>query len=129
MDLSQATEPEKQEMAQQIKTFKTHAQLIATGDYYRLTDPFQPGPFTAWAIVSQDRKEALVSLVSGSTHAAQPFWALHLKGLDPDLDYHISGDSVVYPGDALMSAGYPIDLGPGDYRSLQLYFTAIQEKG
>jgi alpha-galactosidase len=123
MDLSQATEAEKQEMAQQIKTFKAHAQLIANGDYYRLTDPFQPGPFTAWAIVSPDKREALVSVVSGSTHAAQPFWALHLRGLDPALDYRWGEN--IYPGDGLMAAGLPIDLGPGDYQSQQFYFTAI----
>jgi hypothetical protein len=62
-------------------------------------------------------------VVSGSTHAAQPFWALHLRGLDPALDYRWGEN--IYPGDGLMAAGLPIDLGPGDYQSQQFYFTAI----
>ena len=37
----------------------------------------------AWAHVSADKREALVSLVTGSTTAALPFIVLRLRGLDP----------------------------------------------
>jgi alpha-galactosidase len=74
--------------------------------------------------VSQDRREALVSLVTGSAQALPPFWVLKLKGLDPDLRYQVSGDPETYPGDVLMEAGYPVPVLLGDYQSLQLYLHA-----
>ena len=80
------------------------------------------GPFTAWAHVAQDRRRALVSLVSGTTQAAPPFLTLRLKGLDPSLRYRVNGaDS--YPGDALMEAGYPLPM-LGEYQSLRLWLRA-----
>ena len=39
-------------------TFKKPPHLLQTGDYYRLTSPFQEGPYTAWAHVSPDGREA-----------------------------------------------------------------------
>jgi alpha-galactosidase len=126
MDLTKLTKEEREQVARQTETFKAHYALIQQGDYYRLTDPFRDTPFTAWAHVSQDRREALVSIVLGSTRAALPFLNLRLRGLDPSLDYRIEGDDALYSGDVLMQAGYPLPLRQGDYQSIQLYLTAEQ---
>ena len=85
MDLGRCSREEKETVREQVETYKRRAALIAGGDYYRLTDPFQDPPFTAWAIVASDKREALVSLVTGSARAAQPFPVLRLRGLDPAL--------------------------------------------
>ena len=108
----------------QTAFFKEHYDLIQQGDYYRLTDPFQNGPYTAWEQVAPDRREALVSLVSTEVHAAAPFRVLRLKGLDPQLTYQVNGGTS-YPGDVLMNAGYPLPVFHGDYQSLQLYLRAV----
>jgi alpha-galactosidase len=123
MDMSKATQEDKEAVVQQVKTYKQHWELIQTGDYYRLTDPFQAGPYTAWAHVSQDRKQALVSLVTGTIHAAPPFTTLRLKGLDPALRYRVNGEES-YPGDVLMQVGYPVPMMLNDYQSFQLYLKA-----
>ena len=124
MDPNQTTPEEREAIKQQIAFFKEHYDLIQQGDYYRLTDPFTDGPYTAWEQVAPDRREALVSLVSGTIHAAAPFLTLRLKGLDPQLTYQVNGGTS-YPGDVLMNAGYPLPVFHGDYQSLQLYLRAL----
>jgi alpha-galactosidase len=124
MDLSRATAEEKEILRAQIQQFKEHWELLQWGDYYRLSDPFQNGPYTAWAQVSGDRRQALVSLVTGTIHAAPPFLSLRLKGLDPTLRYHVNGSEETYAGDELMLAGYPLPLPQDDYQSLQFYLEA-----
>ncbi|MDE6880241.1 MAG: GH36 C-terminal domain-containing protein, partial [Oscillospiraceae bacterium] len=92
-------------------------------DYYRLSDPFQDGPYTAWEHVSPDRREALVSLVTGPAHGAPPFRTLRLKGLHPSLRYRVNGEGS-WPGDVLMQAGWPLPILLGDYQALQLHLEA-----
>lgn len=124
MDLSKCSEEDKETIRRQTAFFKEHYDLIQQGDYYRLTDPFRGGLYHAWEQVSADRREALVSVVTGSTCAAQAFAALRLKGLDPALRYRINGGEACYGGDVLMSAGYPLPMLMGDYQSLQLCLEA-----
>jgi alpha-galactosidase len=123
MDLGTLTPAEKQEVAQQIKTFRQHADLIRQGDYYRLSSPYGDHNYTAWIHVSPDRREALVSVVTATIHAAPPFRILQLRGLDPKAHYRVNGDQV-YPGDVLMEAGYPLPFLLDDYQSVQLYLEA-----
>ena len=124
MDLNETTPEEREIIKGQVAFFKAHYDLIQRGDYYRLTDPFREGPCAAWEQVSPDRREALVSLVTGSAHAAPPFSVLRLKGLDPCLTYQINGQGA-YPGDVLMEAGWPLPMLQGDYQSMQLYLSAV----
>ena len=124
LDPNKTTPEEREVIKQQVAFFKEHYDLIQLGDYYRLTDPFANGPYTAWEQVSPDRREALVSLVTTSLQAAAPFRTLRLKGLDPALTYRVNGQEA-YPGDMLMNAGYPLPMFQGDYQSLQLYLSAV----
>ena len=123
MDLGRCTPEERETVKKQTAFFKAHYDLIQKGDYYRLSDPFKD-PCTAWEQVSEDRREALVSIVCGPTQAAVPFRSLRLKGLDPALCYAVNGEGA-YPGDVLMYAGWPLPIPRGDYQSLQLYLTAL----
>ena len=126
LDLSKCTPEEKEGIRRQIETYKKRWKLLHQGDYYRLTDPFRDGPYTAWEQVSPDRREALVSVVTGSTRAAQPFRVLKLKGLDPAARYRVNGGDC-WDGGALMHAGYPLPPLTGDYRAVQLYIAAVDE--
>ena len=123
MDLSRCTQEEKETAKRQTAFFKEHYDLIQDGDYYRLSDPFQNGPYTAWEHVSHDRKEALASLVTGPSRGAPPFLALRFKGLDPNLRYRVNGEGG-WPGDVLMQVGYPLPVLQGDYQALQFYLEA-----
>ncbi len=58
---------EKEEVKEQVKKFKQYAPLIQRGDYYRLSSP-QKDEFGAWAFVSEDQSEALISIVMLKQH-------------------------------------------------------------
>lgn len=122
MDLNETTQEEKQMIREQVAFFKEHYDLIQNGDYYRLTPP--GGSFTAWEQVSQDKREALISVVYGPAHSSPPFRILRLKGLDSRAHYQIGGQGV-YSGEALMNGGWLLPLPFGEYPALQLYLRAV----
>lgn len=125
MDLGKCTAKEKETIRRQIETYQTHYDLLRQGDYYRLSNPFANDLFTAWAHVSPDKQEALVSLVTGSVRPATPFFRLYLKGLDPALQYQVNHGDKLYRGSTLMQAGYPLPAIQKDYQAVQLYLKAI----
>jgi alpha-galactosidase len=124
MDPAQITPEEREVILRQTAFFKEHQALLHQGDYYRLSDPFQNGPYTAWEQVSPDQRESLVSVVSGPIQGGPPCRSLRLKGLNPDFYYQVNGQGR-YPGSALMEVGWPLPLPWGDYQSWQFYLTAL----
>ena len=123
MDLGTLDQQEKELVIRQVQDYKESYELIQTGDYYRLTAPSPDGPPTAWLHVAPDRRTALLCLVSGQVHAALPFRRLRLSGLDPALEYWVTGDDTPWPGDVLMQAGYPLPM-LGEYQCLRLWLRA-----
>ena len=129
LDLGKCTDEERETVRQQIAAYKKHWRLIREGDYYRLTDPWRKGPYTAWEQVSADGRQALVSVVMGPCRATPPFLAVRLRGLDPGLTYRVDGPdgTETYPGDLLMNAGWPLPVWmvAGDYKGTQIYLEAM----
>lgn len=125
MDLGRCTDAQKAEIRRQVETYKAHYDLICHGAYYRLNSPQKQHLFTAWEHVSADKREALVSFITGSTRPASFCSRLYLKGLDPVLMYQVNGGEISYSGSTLMQAGYPLPAIRQDYQSLQLYLKAI----
>ena len=104
LDLLKLSEEEKAEVRRQIAFMKEKRELIQKGTFYRLKSPFE-GNETAWMIVSEDQKKALV----GYYRVMQPvnigFVRLKLKGLKEDICYKVSGYDYDCYGDELMQAG------------------------
>lgn len=123
MDLGALPDEEKAQVVRQIQDYKESYELIQTGDYYRLFAPSADGAPTAWLHVSPDKRTALLCLVFGQVHAAQPFRRVKLQGLDPALQYRLTGDDTPWPGDVLMHAGYPLPM-LGEYQCLRLWLKA-----
>ena len=101
--------------------FRQYYPLIIKGDYYRLTNPFEPGNMTAWQHVSKDRSESLLSVVVTNLTCNGPQEYIRAKGLDPNAMYSINGGTEVYSGSALMNAGLPINREVEEYSSFQFY--------
>ena len=104
LDLLKLSEEEKAEVRRQIVFMKEKRELIQKGTFYRLKSPFE-GNETAWMIVSEDQKKALV----GYYRVMQPvnigFVRLKLKGLKEDTCYKVSGYDYDCYGDELMQVG------------------------
>ena len=118
LDLNKLSQDDLDEVAGQIAQFKEDWEVVMRGDYYRLTNPFEPGYYQAWMHVSQEKDVALVSVVMGETHANPIRPLLYLKGLNPQEDYELDGQ--VYGGDELMFGGLALPVqkehGAGQYK-------------
>ena len=123
LDLGALPDGEKAMVVRQIQDYRESYDLVQKGDYYRLSAPSPDGAPTAWLHVAPDRRTALLCAVAGQAHAGQPFRRVGLRGLDPALQYRVTGDDTPWPGDVLMQAGYPLPM-LGEYQCLRLWLRA-----
>ena len=103
LDLNQLTEEEREQVRAQIAFMKEYREVIQFGDFYRLRSPFE-GNFTAWMVVSPDRRTALVGWYKTLNEVNGPYRRVKLRGLDPELCYTVDGGAGHY-GDELMRVG------------------------
>ena len=80
------------------------------GDYYRLTNPFEPVNLVAWECVAKDKKKALLTVVTVHLTVNGPQEYIKCKGLLPNRKYRITGDGNEWTatGMAFMHAGVPV---------------------
>ncbi|WEV75944.1 alpha-galactosidase [Bifidobacterium sp. ESL0800] len=142
LDVNKIDAGQQEEIRRQIAFFKSHAELIGHGLFYRLISPFGPNPVglpegseTAWMVVSPDRRHALVGYYRARQPVNEGYRALALRGLDPECEYSVHDTAYRMPrvdgerfyGDELMRRGFDISdsgFGPwttwirqGDYQS------------
>ena len=103
LDVNKMTDEEKTEVKKQINDFKEKYDLIQNGLYYRLTNPFEQDEYYAWEIVSEDKTEALVCVVTMHVGYNYPSYILKVRGLKKDAWYRL--EDRVLPGEAWMEAG------------------------
>ena len=104
LDLLKLGEEDKAEIRRQIAFMKEKRDLIQKGTFYRLKSPFE-GNETAWMIVSEDQKNALVGYYRVMQPVNVGFKRLKLKGLKEDTCYKVSGYAYDCYGDELMQVG------------------------
>ncbi len=121
LDPDKLTEAEIDEIKEQIAVYHKLYNVIHYGDLYRLITPFEDEFKVAWEQVSEDKNEALVTVV----HIKRPyneFFLLKLKGLDPDKIYVNQDTGKEYSGAYLMNAGLNLTQMPsGDGISFRIY--------
>ena len=104
LDLLKLGEEDKAEIRRQIAFMKEKRDLIQKGTFYRLKSPFE-GNETAWMIVSEDQKKALVGYYRVMQPVNVGFKRLKLEGLKEDTCYKVSGYAYDCYGDELMQVG------------------------
>ena len=110
---------EKAEIRAQLAQYREYQELIREGDYYRLSNPFQDN-FAAWMVVSDDRSQALVSVIRLTAEANPPAAYVTLKGMEEDAFYREKTTGKVYPGAALMEAGILLPAAVSEYEAYQI---------
>lgn len=107
LDFARLTAREREIVREQIGFVKKYRKLIHTGTFYRLLSPFE-GNFTAWMVVSEDKKQAIVAYFKTLNDVNREFRRLRLQGLDQELFYHMQeegeGKGSFY-GSELMNIG------------------------
>lgn len=104
LDLNLLSKDEQMQVAQQVEFMKEHRSLIQKGMFYRLVSPFE-GNEGAWMVVSRDRRKAIAAYFRILQPVNTGFRRLTLRGLDPELEYRISGINYTCYGDELMNTG------------------------
>lgn len=104
LDLNLLSDGEKQEVAEQIRQFKTYGPLIHNGKYYRLTNPMAEDA-ALWEFAAQDGSEVLVQGMLFHAEANVLRRTVQLRGLDAEKRYRLDGTEQVYTGAALMAGG------------------------
>jgi len=127
LDPDMLKEEEKEEIQEQVKTYKKYAKLIQTGEYYRLSDVYQQ-EYAAWIFVSEDRKQALLNIVMLEIHGNMTVNYVRLKGLQKDAIYEDAVSKQCYSGAALMNAGLPVPVEMGEYLAYQIELNQIEKE-
>ncbi len=104
LDITKLTEEDQQKVKEQVAFFKANRHLLHTGDFYRLLNPFESNE-TAWMVVSQDQKEAIVGYYKVLAKPNEKYNRLKLNGLDPNKLYTVNGRNSSHYGDELMNIG------------------------
>lgn len=124
LDLNKLSEPEKAQVAEQVRAYKGYQKLIYGGSYYRLSNPYEDG-LAAWAFVSKDKREALVQGVVYRAAANTLRRRLRLNGLCADAHYRIKGEERIYTGKALMAGGVLLPQVWGDDVAFEFYLEKV----
>lgn len=104
LDLNKLSRVEREQVKKQVAFIKQYRDLIHKGTFYRLLSPFEHN-FTAWMVVSEDKREAIVGYYKILNEANGPYRRLKLQGLHEDFIYHTDELASNFGGDELMNIG------------------------
>ena len=127
LDATHLNKKQQKICRKQSNLFRKYYHIIFKGDYYRLTNPFEPGNMTAWQHVTKNKKESLISVVVTNLTCNGPQEYIRAKGLLPNALYRVNGTEEVHSGAALMNAGLPIPREVPEYTSFQFHLTRTRE--
>lgn len=124
LDPATFTEEECEIVRTQVKQYHELYHLTHFGELYRLVGPFDSDrERSAWMQVTEDKREALVTLVIIRTHVGQRQY-LRLRGLDAKKKYRDVATNKVYSGALLMNAGLCLNPLTGDGASRLIHLVA-----
>ncbi len=118
LDPAKLSKEEKDIIREQIKMRNRQAELIMTGLYSRLSNPFEDAA-AAWSFVSRDGSRALLNVVTLEAHCNIPTNYVRMRHLTPGALYRNQQDGRIYPADGLMSVGLPVPVEMEEYRAYQ----------
>lgn len=124
LDITKLSKEEKELVKEQTALYHKYHDLVAKGDYYRLSSYNQTNQFDSWMIVSKDQKKALLFYVQVLAKANTKTKRLRLQGLSVHKKYKINDR--MYAGDVLLHAGIKIPVPFGDFKSLLIEIDAIE---
>ena len=124
LDAGKFTKEERELVRAQVKQYHELYNVTHFGELYRLISPCEGDRSrSAWMTVTEDKNEALVTMVIIRTHPRERQF-LRLQGLDPAKKYRNTETGEVHSGAVLMNAGYNFVGFTGDGASLTIHLVA-----
>ena len=119
--------PEKEEIRRQIRTYKDDAELILTGDLYRLKNPFTDGCFCELIVDDKKTQAYFVYMRSlNEPHVfVQPY--VKLKGLNSEKYYLLEERGEIRSGESLEKIGIRPILPVGDFASEVIHLRELEK--
>jgi len=125
LDITKMPQEERAQCAQFNAIHHKYSHINREGNYYRIASFRENGVYDCWQVVGREQEEFLLTYVQVRYEPRPKRVRLHLEGLQADAMYLLSGTDQVYSGDALMKAGYPMDMLWGDNNSVLLHFEKL----
>ena len=124
LDVTRIPKEDREQIPEQVKMYHKYNDLVREGEYYRIASYSINHEYDCYMVVSEDRKEALVTFVQVLNRPNFKSRKIKLKGLSQDLDYVIEGEETVFAGDTLMNAGLLIENPWGDFKGKLIHLIA-----
>lgn len=124
LDLTKMSKEDRQAVKEQVAEYKKIRKVTQYGTFYRLKSA-QTSNQCAWETVSQDKSEAVLSVVRVMASAQPYLTKTKLVGLDPQKHYEDQATHEVYGGDELMNLGLYDPVEHGDFKAKMYHFKAI----
>ena len=129
LDITKLSEDDRKMIPRQIALYKKFSPLVREGIYYRIASASENREFDAWASISRDRKQALMTFVQIFNHPNFKTRMIRIPGLDEGKTYTVTWpdeDQEKYPplklsGSTIMNAGIPIRRDWGDFQAQLIY--------
>lgn len=126
LDFGALSDEDKQAIKQQIRDYKRDAELILTGDLYRLVSPFDSDIKSfCEQIVSPDKTKSYVVFARGLNECNVPLPPVKLMGLDPDATYLVKEKNLTLTGGDLMYGGVYFDAYGKDFGAEVLHIERV----
>ena len=127
LDATKLEEDELEKCRKMSELYHKYYDVNFFGDYYRLTNPYEPVNLVAWESVSKDKREALLTVITVSLTMNGPQEYIKCRGLDRNRRYRIEREGVVLEasGMALMHAGIPIPREVPEFTAFIYHLTAV----
>lgn len=126
LDPRRFTEQERAAVKEQVAEYHRSYDLIRNGDLYRLISPFDNPNLAAWEIVSEDRSEAVVTLVTIKSEQHRNL-IIRLRGLERERMYRTSLNGEIMSGALLMNAGIAVHgMFGGNGESLCIHISEVK---
>lgn len=122
LDITKISEADRNEIKEQTEMYHKYHPLVREGDYYRIASWRENHLYDCWAVVSKDKKEALVTYVQVLSEANFKSRKIRLKGLDPNARYILEETGEHFSGAVLMYGGFLVRRVFGDYMSSLYHF-------
>lgn len=131
LDVTKIPQEDRDMIPAQIAMYHRFNDLVREGDYYRIASYSQNHKYDCWQIVSEDKRQSVVTFVQVLNRVNFKSRRILLKGLDAEKYYRVvfeNDDNVkdkIYSGDTLMKAGLLVPGPWGDFKALLISLAEV----